>query len=389
MNTYCITDYGVTADSPLLQTAAIQAVFDRCRDEGGGTVLFPAGTYHAASLRLWSNMTLYFSAGACLLGSTECDDYEVYEVPEGVSLRTDMEMITQYYHNRPWKEYRRAMISAYGEKNISIIGERGAVIDGCDCFDPNGEEGFRGPHGIFLTNCENIRLKGYTIQNNGNFMHQLDNCRNTVMQEVTCLAGHDGIHLHCCVDTLIEDCCFRTGDDCIAGINVERLTVRRCEMNTSCDLFRFGGSHMLVEDCHMYGPGYYPHRMTIVRSKTECLPREAGRHNLICLLTHFASTNYPSPEDYHDVCFRRCTIENVGFVLHYFADQGPLQSGSYLREITFDQVTFRGVGGCSQIVASEAHPLTVRLHDVSADFADGCGDPRLFGDHPFTSVLSE
>ena len=77
--------------------------------------------------------------------------------PEGVELRTDMELICEYYKTifdkDPWDTYRRAMISAYGESNIAIIGEEGSVIDGRDCFDPDGEEGFRGPHGIFMTNC--------------------------------------------------------------------------------------------------------------------------------------------------------------------------------------------------------------------------------------------
>ena len=152
MNRYIITDYGVVPNINALQTDAIQRVLDLCR-EGGGTVVIPKGYFCVAALRMWSDTTLYLEAGAELLGSEECTDYEVFPVPEGVELRTDMELITQYYLDKPWPEYRRAMISAYGEKNIAIIGTgEDSVIDGRDCYDPDGEEGFRGPHGVFFTN---------------------------------------------------------------------------------------------------------------------------------------------------------------------------------------------------------------------------------------------
>ena len=122
MNRYVITDYGVIPNTDALQTESIQKVLDLCKN-GGGTVVIPRGCFCIASLRMWSDTTLYLEAGAELLGSEECTDYEVFPVPEGVELRTDMELITQYYLDKPWQEYRRAMISAYGERNIAIIGE--------------------------------------------------------------------------------------------------------------------------------------------------------------------------------------------------------------------------------------------------------------------------
>ncbi|MGM9624941.1 MAG: glycosyl hydrolase family 28 protein, partial [Eubacteriales bacterium] len=368
------------------QTEEIQAVFDLCK-ENGGKVVFPRGTYYAASLRMWSNMTLYFESGARLLGSEECDDYPVYDIPPHVELRTDMEMITQYY-GTPWKEYRRAMISAYGEKNIAIIGEKDSMIDGRNCYDPNGEEHYRGPHGIFITNCENVVLHGYTIGHSGNFMHQLDNCRNITMTGVTCLGGSDGIHLHCCENTLIEDCIFHTGDDCIAGINIRNLHVNRCELNTSCNLFRMGGIHILVENCKMWGPGIYPHRVTIVKSRYDVLPQEAGRHNMIALVDYFASTNYPD-EPSHDILFRNCTVENLDHLLNYHADQGPLQSGTHLTEMTLENMSFTGQGYSSHVEASAEEPLTLIQKSVCVSFrSDTQTDQGLLdGQDPNTTIV--
>ena len=370
MNRYVITDFGVLPNIDTLQTEAIQRVLDLCR-EGGGTVVIPKGCFCVAALRMWSDTTLYLEAGAELLGSEECTDYEVFPVPEGVELRTDMELITQYYLDKPWQEYRRAMISAYGEKNIAIIGEgETSVIDGRDCFDPDGEEGFRGPHGVFITNCEGVVMKNYTIKRNGNFMHQLDNCRNILMENVTCLAGHDGIHLHHCVNTLIRDCRFITGDDCVAGINIKDLTVRNCEINTSCQAFRIGGHNILVEDCHIWGPGYYPHRKTVVQGRGVELPRTEGRHNIHALVYHFASTNFPSEEPYGNYVFRNCLVETVDRLMLYTADGGPLESGAYLSDMTFENVTFKGMLWPAQCVPSAKVPLTVTLKSCSVDFRE-------------------
>lgn len=383
---YDIADCGVRPDADHPQTREIQEVLDLC-ENGGGTVVIPEGTYLVSSLLLHSDTTLYLKSGAVLLGSEECGDYAVYDAPEGVSLRTDMEMIPQYFGHKARAEYRRAMISAYGEKNVSVIGEPGSVIDGQNCYDPDGEEGYRGPHGIFLSNCENITLRGYTIRHSGNFMHQLDACENVTMTDVTCLGGSDGIHLHCCVNTVIERCVFRTGDDCIAGINVKDLRVNNCVLNSSCQAFRIGGVGILVENCHVYGPGCYPHRVTVVRSKTDVLPREAGRHDLISLMIFFASESYPAKEHSRNIVFRNMIVENAGHALEYNADSSKdLMSGDRLTELTFDNVRFTGLIRSSLVRGAADEPLTVRMKNVTAEFETGAGE--LFSDKSENIVIT-
>ena len=390
---YIITEHGVKENCTELQTKAIQRVLDLCRD-GGGTVVIPAGEFHVASLRMWSDTTLLLRDGARLIGSEECNDYEVYDVPAGVELRTDMELISQYYDmthpGGPWREYRRAMISAYGEHDLAIIGQGSATIDGRHCYDADGEEGYRGPHGIFFTNCDNVEFRGYTIQNSGNFMHQLDNCRHTRMRDVTCLAGSDGIHLHCCTDTLIEHCTFITGDDCVAGINIRDLVVRDSELNSSCNATRMGGVGILFERCHIHGPGYYPHRKTVVRGKDDELPREAGRHNMLALVDYFASENFPDSEPSRDIVFRDCVLENLDRILNYRADTPPLQKGTHLAELRLENVDIRGPINASWVAASPVTPLRIVLRDMRCDTPDRSLTDALFvglDAHTTVSVL--
>lgn len=374
MKKFLITDYDIKPNSKDLQTEAFQKVFDMCKEEGGFIVV-PKGKYLIAALRMWSNTTLYLQEGAEIYGSDNCDDYEVFPIPEGMEMRSDMEMITQYY-GKPWDTYRRAVITAYGEKNISIIGENGSVFDEQNCYDPDGEEGYRGPHIIFLSCCENVVLQGYTARHSGNFLHETNNCKNLLMKDVTCLGGSDGIHLHCSKDVIIENCTFRTGDDCIGGINVENLLVTNCTLNTSCNLFRIGGININIKNTRSYGPGYYPHRKTVVKGKNDELPREEGRHNTLSLVDYFASTNYPfRPSDIH---FENCIFDDFEEVLWYPSDQDPLHSGSHLGLLTFDNVIFNRLKQPCHIVECKEEPLEIRLHNVTVNFDPSAERKELF-----------
>ena len=385
MQKYYVTDYGVKPDCADLQTAAFQKVFDMCKAEGG-MVVVPKGKYHIAALRMWSNTTLYLESGAEIYGSENCDDYEIFPIPEGMEMRSDMELITQYY-GKAWDTYRRAMITAYGEKNVSIIGEPNSILDGRNCFDPNGEENYRGPHIVFFSCCENVLFEGYTAQHSGNFLHEANNCRNLTMRRVTCLGGSDGIHLHCSENSLIEDCLFKTGDDCIAGINVKDLLVRRCILNTSCNLFRMGGLNIHVEDCYAYGDGYYPHRMTVVKGKNDELPREQGRHNTLWMVEYFSSQNYvEEPSDLH---FKNCVFDNIKGAFFYMADMNPLQCGTRWGTLTLENVRFTDLKEASIPYLAEGTSLKIIMKNVSWNYHPSVEETELIRthDHSFTTII--
>ena len=387
MQKYYVTDYGVKNDCAELQTAAFQKVFDMCKAEGG-MVVVPKGKYHIAALRMWSNTTLYLESGAEIYGSENCEDYEIFPIPEGMEMRSDMELITQYY-GKTWDTYRRAMITAYGEKNISIIGEPNSFFDGRNCFDPNGEENYRGPHVIFLSCCENVLFEGYTAQHSGNFLHEANNCRNLTMRRVTCLGGSDGIHLHCSENSLIEDCLFKTGDDCIAGINVKDLLVRRCILNTSCNLFRIGGLNINVEDCYAYGDGYYPHRMTVVKGRNDELPRDQGRHNTLWMVEFFSSQNYlEAPSDIH---FKNCVFDNIKGAFFYQADQNPLQCGTRWGTLTLDNVRFTDLKEASIPYLAEGSSLKIIMKNVTWNYHPSVQETELIRthDHSYTTIIKE
>lgn len=379
MRKFIVTDYGVKPDSSELQTKALQKVLDLCKDEGG-CVVIPRGKYRTASLRIWSDTVLHLASEAQIIASDEVNDYEVFALPQGLVTKTDRDLFPDYALNKQSPElYRRAVFSAYGEKNISIIGEVNSCIDGSDCYDAEGEEGFRGPHGFFFTNCENLTFRGYTIKNTGNFMHQLDCCKNITFENISFIAGHDGTHMHFCENILIDNCKFITGDDCIAGANMRNLTVRNCELNTSCQVFRVSGKNIKIEDCYMYGPGYYPHRMTIVKGKGNYLPREEGRHNAFYAFIYFASPLFPDSEP-HDISFKNCIIKDIdAFMFYDYGNTDMLQGKSQLERINMENVKISGVSKNSVCNVKKEYPLEINLKNVKSDFRENNKKKDIFG----------
>ena len=57
---------GATGDGRTVDTDAINRTILAATATGGGTVLFPPGTYLSASIRLKSNITLWLEAGATI-----------------------------------------------------------------------------------------------------------------------------------------------------------------------------------------------------------------------------------------------------------------------------------------------------------------------------------
>lgn len=255
MKRYDVLDYGVKVNDEKQQTKEIQNVINMCKEEGG-IVVFPTGTYNISSLRLYSNTTILLEKDTKIIASSEICDYIDFK------LDTTLGYAKNEYYIKKWdipKYYTMGVFAAANECNIKIIGCEGSQIDGSDCYDQNGEEGFRGPMGIVFSRCNNIELEGYEYTNSANWSHQLDSSTNIKINNVRINAGHDGFNLHHCTNVEISNCDLKTGDDCIAGYDIENLTVKGCKLNTSCNTFRVGGSNIVVEDCTVYGPGIYPH----------------------------------------------------------------------------------------------------------------------------------
>lgn len=340
-------------------TGAIQGAFDECFRAGGGTVIVERGEYAVKGMRLRSNTTLLLKSGAVLKASRNCDDYDILSndrlepVPAddfapGVVWVRPKDRKTNDHILKYASRWNNAIIRILRARNVRIVGEPGSVIDGCDSYDPVGEEHFRGVHGISVHASTNLAFSGYIIRNTGNWAHLLKDCADMRFEGLTILGGHDGIHMSVCDRVEISGCTMKTGDDCVAGFDNEDVAVRGCSLNTACSAFRFGGRRVLVENCRCWGPGEYPIRNSLPKadriSGSHGAPG-AGRRTMLSLFTYYSDFTLKVRHQPGDITVRNCSVESAERFLHYnFSGNETWQKNRPLESVRFENVTARGLG---------------------------------------------
>ncbi|MBR3086503.1 MAG: hypothetical protein IKH04_08910 [Kiritimatiellae bacterium] len=386
---------GKAPDAPCVQMretadgAAIQRAIDACWQRGGGTVEIPAGVHRTGGLRLRGNVTLLLRSGALLRASRDPADFDILasdriepfpqdQFAPGVYWQPAATRKTHDHILKAGSKWNNAIIRIYRARNARVIGEPGSAIDGCDSYDPRGEELFRGVHGIAAHDCEGLELRGYEIRNTGNWAHSFWRCRDISFSDLSILGGHDGIHFCSCDRVSISGCTMKTGDDCVAGFDNEDVTVSRCDFNTACSAFRFGGRRVLIEDCRCHGPGEYPIRNTLPiedRISGSHGAPGAGRRTMLALFTYYADFSLNIRHTPGDIAIRRCTLDTSERFLHYnFSGNEVWQKGCPLSSITFSDIEARNVGMSLCAYGDPSQPLDLALERCRISFAPPQGE---------------
>ena len=365
-------------------TAALQKAFDDCFRAGGGTVTVEKGEYAVKGLRVRSDTTLLLKSGVVLKASRNCEECDILagdnvepvpleDFAPGVVWVTPSKRKTNDHILKCASRWNNAIIRILRAKNVRIVGEPGSVIDGCDSYDPIGEEHFRGVHGISVHDSTNCVFTGYEIRNTGNWAHNVWRSADLRFENLTILGGHDGIHFSVCDRVKISDCTMKTGDDCVAGFDNEDVTVRGCSFNTACSAFRFGGRRVLVEECRAWGPAEYPIRNSLPKadriSGSHGKPG-AGRRTMLALFTYYSDFTIKVRHDPGEITVRNCRVENAQRFLHYnFSGNETWQKNRPLRSIRFENVTATGLGLSLCAYGDANAKLSIELKGCRLSFA--------------------
>ena len=313
--------------SNVLMTDSIQAAIDRCAAAGGGIVRFNEGIYLTGGIQLKSNVTLHLEKGVVLQGSDKYTDY-----------------------------MNDAFIYGINIFDISIEGE--GAIDGVDCYNPKGEEGFRGPHCIKLINCRNIKIEGITIENSANYAINCRHCSLGIVTNVTIHGGHDGLHTRFCDNFTVKGGDFRTGDDSFAGNDNRDFFISDCKINTSCNGFRMGCYNLTVKHCELWGPGEYSHKIQ-------------NRNNMLSAFVHF------SPKDENpkllsgNWLIEDCTVDKVDNFYNYNFVDGLWQTGQPVTSVKFEKIKATGLLRAFSVTGDEKRQLQLTIRNSTFAFREG------------------
>ncbi len=362
-----VADFGAHSGD-LLQTAAIQRTIDACYKAGGGEVRIPAGFYKTGCIRLRSRVTLHLMRGAVLEGSRDPEDYEVWRADtlDPILPMTEAEK-KRPRSTVPQSRWCNGLIRAYGAHDIAIIGEEFSQINGQNCFDPQGEEGYRGPHAISIWNCTNVVLRGYTIRDSANWAHAIFNSSNITARALTVLGGHDGFDIRTCDDVTVEKCVFESGDDAIAGFDNIGVTIRDCVLNSSCSPLRFGGTDVLVENC-TGAPAAWGFRGKMPMETRRLAINDGAQcrrimHTAFRYYCDFRAVIRRTPGN---ILVRNCTFTNPDDVFQLQFDGKHIWCcNRSLSSFTYENCVFDGVKRPLEIHGDAKEPLAITLRNCT------------------------
>lgn len=362
-------------------TAAIQGEIDRAFLSGGGTVVVGKGEWNVKALRLRSRVTLYLESGATIRGSRDPEDYFILDndrvepVPrEWITHEawTREQSCSQDNFTRyPASRWNNGLIRLLGAEDAAIVGEPGSVIDGMNPYDPIGEEFFRGPQGISAINCKRLTLKGYTIRQTGNWAHRIADTTDLLVEDVTCEAGHDGVHVNGCDNVTVRRCVCTTGDDCIAGFDNANVLVEDCFLNTACSAFRFAGTDVMIRRCTVRGPAKFGFRGSLSKAdKVAGAPSgKAPRNNTLSFFTYYADGTHPIRRNAGNIVIEDCTSDDTDRLLHYNYGNERWQRGKPMTDITFRRVKATRVKMPAAAWGDKDVPIRLAFENCDFDFS--------------------
>jgi hypothetical protein len=310
-----------------LMTDSIQYAIDRCASNGGGLVRLTEGTYICGGIQLKNKVVLYLSKGVIIQGSDKYSDY-----------KNDA-----FFYGKDLSE-------------VSIEGN--GIIDGVDCYNPKGEEGFRGPHCIKLINCKDIRLEGITIKNSANWAINCRNCSFGIVTNVTIRGGHDGLHTRFCDNFTVKGCDFRTGDDAFAGNDNRDFKISDCLVNTSCNGFRIGCMNLTVKHCTLWGPGESVHKIQ-------------KRNNMLSAFVHFSPKDENPKLTSGNWLIEDITVDNVDQFYVYNFKNGLWQTGQPVTSVSFRNIKATGVLAAFNIIGDTERKFSMNVENASFAFREG------------------
>lgn len=231
-----VKEYGAIGDGVTLETSAIQKTIDHSYLYGG-VVYFPPGKYLTGSLELKSNIEIFISPGATILGSTNISDYTEY-LPKMKSYNDSF--------------LKHSLFYAEGAENISIRGE--GTIDGqgsaFKVTTREKPERYKNrPYIIRFVECKNVKIENITMRNSAMWMQQYLACEDLFIKGIRVYnhanQNNDMIDIDGCKNVIMSDCIGDTDDDAITLKSTsfsitENVVITNCVISSHCNAIKLG-----------------------------------------------------------------------------------------------------------------------------------------------------
>jgi polygalacturonase len=317
-----VRHFGATGNGKTLDTPAVNAAIEAAAAAGGGTVVFPAGTYLCFSIRLKSHVHLYLSQGAVILaadspkpGETTGQLGGTYDAAEP---KTAWDAYQDYGHNH----WHNSLL--WGE-DIHDFGITGPGL----IFGKGLSRGYTAPQGwqsfvaeqagvgnkaIALKNCRNVIFRDFSILKGGHFGLLLTGVDNLTIDNLTIDTDRDGMDLDCCKNARVINCTVNSPwDDAICPKSSYALGYARATENVT------------ISNCYVTG-GY---ELGSVIDGTWRKRAQSGTGQIKC--------GTESNGGFKNIAISNCVLEDShGITLES-------EDGAIVEDIAISNITMRGI----------------------------------------------
>ena len=252
---YVITDYGVSLDSAIVQTSAIQAVIDRAAREGGGVIVIPEGTFLSGALFFRQGTHLHVKGR--LKGSDRIADFPV------TTTRIEGETC----------KYFPALVNADSLDGFTVSGQ--GTIDGNglpywqefwirrswnpQCTNKDAQR----PRLTYVSNSTNVTIQDVRLINSPFWTNHVYKSHHVRYLDCYIYAptenvwppepsrgapSSDAIDIDACTDVLVSGCYMHVNDDAVVLKGGKGTWADKDETNGPCE-------RILIENCR-YGKVY-------------------------------------------------------------------------------------------------------------------------------------
>jgi polygalacturonase len=219
--TFNVRTYGTAGDGRTLDTPAVNRAIEAVAAVGGGTLIFPAGTYVCFTIHLKSNVDIFLSRGCTILAADSPKPGEITGYNGGTYDPAGPAQPWDAYQDYGHNHWPNSLFYGENINNFSITGpglihgkglSRGGYGSAIGPVFMAEQRGV-GNKAIALKNCRNVVLRDFSVLKGGHFALLATGVDTLTIDNVLVDTDRDGFDIDCCHNVRVSNCTVSSPND--------------------------------------------------------------------------------------------------------------------------------------------------------------------------------
>ncbi len=253
--TFNVRTFGAAGDGKTVDTPAINKAIDAVAAAGGGTLIFPAGTYICFTIRLKSKVDLYLSRGCTVLAADSPKPGETTGYHGGTYDPAGPAQPWEAYQDYGHNHWPNSLFYGENISDFSITGpglihgkglSHGTASTRAGYANFVAEQAGVGNKAIALKNCRNVLLRDFSVLHGGHFAVLATGVDTLTLDNLLVDTERDGFDIDCCHNVRVSNCTVNSpSDDAICpkssyalgyARTTENVTIANCFVTGAYEL---------------------------------------------------------------------------------------------------------------------------------------------------------